>query len=543
MKQPTYPLWQFASLLTSGLIFFPIITLLVLGLTADDSHQIWTHLRRTVLSDYVLNSLILATGVGAASLFIGVGTAWLLSKYKFVGSNFLSWALLLPLAMPTYIIAYSYTGLFDIAGPIQTFIRNHFNLSYGEYWFPEIRSLGGAIVVISFVLYPYVYLLARASFLNQSQHLNDVARLMGYSSLQTFIKVTLPIARPAIIAGVSLTLMETLADFGAVSYFGLSTFTTGIFRTWYGLDSVHGAAQLALMLLSFVIILIVLEKYSRRRARYHTNNTQQNSKQQLTGSKSFCSLIICSLPLLFGFIIPVWQLLVWASQTYQQLFEVSFWLLIKNTFLLATITSVLALLLAILLAYSHRLVNNNLTQITRQLASVGYAIPGVVIAVGVLIPLARLDNHIDAWFRTNLDFSTGLLISGSVAALIIAYLVRFMAVSLRAVESGLTSVKPNMDYVARTLGHKPLFILRKIHIPIIRNSLLTATLIVFVDVMKELPATLILRPFNFNTLAVRAYELASDERLADAAMSSLTIVLVGLLPVILLTKAINKPHK
>ena len=543
MKQQTYPLWQFTSLLISCLIFFPIITLFILGFNTEDSQKIWAHLSQTVLSDYVINSLILAIGVSVVSLFIGVGSAWLLSRYQFIGSNFLSWALLLPLAMPTYIIAYSYTGLFDIAGPIQSSIRENFDLSYGQYWFPEIRSLGGAIFVISFVLYPYVYLLARASFLEQSHRLTDVARLMGYTRTQAFFKVTLPIARPAIITGISLTLMETLADFGAVSYFGVDTFTTGIFRTWYGLDSINGAAQLALMLLSFVIILIVLEKYSRRQARYHIHSNQEINKQELTGSKGLTSFIICSFPLLLGFVIPIWQLLVWATQTYAQLFETAFWLLIKNTFFLAAITSVLALIFAILLAYSHRLINNQLTQLTRHLASFGYAIPGVIIAVGTLIPLAKLDNYIDAWFRLNFEFSTGLLISGTTIALIIAYLVRFMSVSLRTVESGLASVKQNMDHVSRTLGHKPLFTLRKIHIPIIRNSLLTAILIVFVEVMKELPATLILRPFNFNTLAVRAYELASDERLADASISSLTIVLVGLVPVILLTRAINKNQK
>ncbi len=539
MFKPSYLPWQFASLMTAGLFFLPVITLLFLAFNSDNGYQVWLHLSQTVLNDYIVSSLILVFGVALVTLSVGVGCAWLVSQYSFFGSRFLNWALLLPLAMPTYIIAYSYTGLLDIAGPLQSFIRDSFEVRYGQYWFPEIRSMGGAVFVISFVLYPYVYLLARASFLEQSQRLRDVAQLMGYSRKSAFLKVTLPIARPAIVAGLSLVIMETLADYGAVSYFGVSTFTTGIFRTWYGLDSVNGAAQLALMLLSFVIILTLVEKHSRRQARYHTQG-KSNTKNKLAGAKSTIAFVLCALPICLGFLIPIWQLLIWAIKTHQQLLESSFWGLVKNTFILASLTAILALGFALLLAYTHRIASNRITSFARQIASFGYAIPGVVIAVGILIPLANFDNLVDGWFRANFDHSTGLVVSGTIVALIIAYLVRFMAVSLRTVESGLGSVKISMDQASRSLGNTPLTTLRKIHIPIIRSSLLTAILIVFVDVMKELPATLILRPFNFNTLAVRAFELASDERLADAAMASLTIVLVGLIPVILLTRAISQ---
>lgn len=543
MIKQTYLSWQLASAAMASLVFLPIITLVILSINTDGSNQVWSHLSQTVLTDYTINSLILVLGVAALSLSVGVGCAWLVSQYTFAGSRLLNWALLLPLAMPTYIIAYSYTGLLDIAGPVQSMIRDSFDVRYGQYWFPEIRSMGGAIFVMSFVLYPYVYLLARASFIGQSQQLKDVGRLMGYSRKQTFLKITLPIARPAIVAGLSLVMMETLADFGAVSYFGITTYTTGIFRTWYGLDSVSGAAQLALMLLSFIIVLTIIEKYSRQRARYHTNQHRYvNAKQTLSGTKSALAFILCCVPLLLGFIIPTWQLVSWSLQTYTQLFTASFSTLILNTFSLAAITALLALLLSLLLAYSHRIVANRLTLLTHQIASLGYAVPGLVIAVGLLIPFAALDNKVDAWFRMSFDFSTGLLISGTIAALIIAYLVRFMAVSLNTVESGLSAIKHNMDHASRTLGHSPSTTLRKVHMPIMRGSLLTAILIVFVDVMKELPATLVLRPFNFNTLAVRAYELASDERLADAAIASLTIVIVGLLPVILLTRTISNSN-
>jgi len=497
--------WQLISAAIAALVFFPLLTLFWLSFASSDDQAIWPHLFDTVLSDYVISSLGLMLGVAVLSLVLGVGSAWLVTQYSFAGRRFFNWALLLPLAMPTYITAYSYTGLLDVAGPVQNYIRSAFGVSFGEYWFPEIRSLGGAIFVMAFVLYPYVYLLARASFLEQSSHLRDAGQLLGLSRRKAFLQINLPIARPAIVAGLSLVLMETLADFGAVSYFGVNTFTTGIFRTWYGLDSVQGAAQLALVLLTFIVVLIAIEKQSRRRAQYHSKQSKQRSEpQQLNGAKQWFAVALCATPLTLGFVAPVSQLLFWAVQT------------------------------------AGRTSQSRFTQISKQLVGLGYAIPGTVIAVGTLIPLARLDNHIDAWFRSNFDISTGLLISGTIAALVIAYLVRFLAVALNTVDSGLTSIGSNMDQAARSLGLKPCAVMRKIHIPILRTSLLTALLIVFVDVMKELPATLILRPFNFNTLAVRAYELASDERLADASLASIAIVLAGLVPVILLTRALSQ---
>jgi len=531
--------WQITSSVIALLVFFPLLTLVWLSIGAE--HGIWQHLADTVLVDYIGSSLFLLVGVAALTLVLGIGAAWLVTQYEFYGVRFFNWALLLPLAMPTYISAYSYTGLLDVAGPIQTGLRDSFGLVYGEYWFPEIRSLGGAIFVMSVVLYPYVYLLARASFLEQSPHLREAGQLLGYSRRKAFFKISLPIARPAIIAGLSLALMETLADFGAVSYFGISTFTTGIFRTWYGLDSVAGAAQLALILLGFIIILIAVEKQSRKQARYHSlKSNAQVSPKRLRGSKQWLGMLLACVPLFLGFLIPVTQLLIWATQTHAQLYTIEFWNLVGNTLLLAGVASVAALSLALLVAYGNRISNTIVTRTAKYIVSLGYAVPGTIIAVGTLIPLARLDNAVDAWFRTNFDFSTGLLISGTIGALVIAYLVRFMAIALNSVEAGLHGIGYNMDQAARSLGSTPLTTMRRIHIPLMKSSLVTALLIVFVDVMKELPATLILRPFNFNTLAVRAYELASDERLADASMASIAIVLAGLIPVIILTKVINR---
>ena len=543
MNKSLHSSWQISSLAVAALVFFPIATLFYLSFAnpVQQDVSVWSHLTETVLNDYITESLTLMLGVAVVTLILGIGSAWLVTEYDFFGARFFNWALLLPLAMPTYITAYSYTGLLDVAGPIQSGIRDYFALSFGDYWFPEIRSMSGAIFVMSFVLYPYVYLLARSSLLDQSQHLKDAAQLLGYSRRRVFFKVSLPIARPAIIAGLSLALMETLADFGAVSYFGLSTFTTGIFRTWNGLDSVQGSAQLSLVLLMFVVVLLGLEKHSRKRSSYHDNNRGKNShRKQLYGVKNLTAFSLAILPLLLGFIIPVGQLLIWAIDRHHQLFEASFWNLVSNTLSLAAITALIALVLALLVAYAHRIVKNKFTFFSINLIKLGYAIPGTVIAVGTLIPLARLDNNIDAWFRSNFDYSTGLIISGTIAALIIAYLVRFLAVALNTVDSGLSSIPENMDKAARSLGSSPLSVMKKIHIPMLRTSLLTALLLVFVDVMKELPATLIMRPFNFNTLAVRAYELASDERLADASLASLAIVAAGLIPVILLTKQITK---
>ena len=541
LKYNHYLPWKISSAAIAALVFFPILTLFFLAAINDqNSEQIWHHLAKTVLNDYVSGSLKLMLGVTVLTLFLGVGSAWLVTQYRFTGSRFFNWALLLPLAMPTYITAYSYTGLLDVAGPIQTNIRNNLGLSYGDYWFPEIRSISGAIFVMSFVLYPYIYLLARSAFLDQSQHLKDAAQLLGYSRRQVFFKISLPIARPAIIAGLSLALMETLADYGAVSYFGVSTFTTGIFRTWYGLDSIQGAAQLSLVLVMFIVVLITLEKYSRQRSSYHDKNLGQTSiTKNLNGYKNGFAFVLAGLPLLLGFIIPSGQLLIWAINKHQQLFESSFWVLLSNTITLAGITAVVALMLALIAAYSHRIISNRFTLTTNTIIKLGYAIPGTVIAVGTLIPLARLDNQIDAWFRTHFDISTGLLISGTICALVIAYLVRFLAVALNTVDSGLNNIPNNLDQVARSLGKSPLKVMRNIHIPLLRTSLLTALLLVFVDVMKELPATLIMRPFNFNTLAVRAYELASDERLADASLASIAIVITGLIPVIIITRQIT----
>jgi len=533
-------LWQPSIVLVALVLSIPILT--IAGFLFEPSGDNWEHLKQTVLPEYLSNSALLVLGVTMGTLLIGVSTAWLTAMCQFPGKKLFIWLLLLPLAMPAYIIAYTYTGLFDFAGPVQSQLREWMDWGYGDYYFPEIRSLGGAISMLSLVLYPYVYLLARAAFLEQSICVLEVSRTLGCGAWCSFYRVALPLARPSIVAGLSLALMETLADYGTVSYFGLGVFTTGIFRTWFGLGDSVAAAKMAALLLMFVFTLVVIERVSRKQAKYHhtTNKYSQLPEYKLTGFKSALAFIICLFPVVLGFVIPAGQLTSWALLTYQEMVDESFLRLTLNTVLLGLAAALLSVSLALFLAYGKRMLARRSVLVSIRVAAIGYAIPGTVVAVGIIIPFAWVDNTIDEFMRNQFDYSTGLLLSGSLFAVMFAYMVRFLAVSLQTVESGLDKIKPSMDNAAQSLGYRPRETLFKVHMPLMKGSLLTALLIVFVDVMKELPATLILRPFNFNTLAVRAFELASDERLADSSTAALMIVVVGLLPVIYLSKSISQ---
>lgn len=522
------------------LVALPVLT--VFAYVFVPAPEVWRHLADTVLVDYLTNSLWLVVGVAVGVLLLGVPTAWLNSMCRFPGQRIFEWALLLPLAMPAYIIAYTYTGMLDFAGPVQTFIRELTGWGYGDYYFPEVRSLPGAIVMLSLVLYPYVYLLARAAFLEQSVCVLEVSRTLGAGTWESFFRLALPLARPAIITGLSLALMETLADFGTVQYFSVDTFTTGIFRTWFGLGNSAAAAQLAAMLMSFVFVLILLERWSRHKARYHhtSGKYSQLPKQQLRGRKAALAVVVCALPVLLGFLIPVLQLLYWTFTIGEQSLDSDFLQLTGNSLLLAALAAGFAALLALLFGYGKRLDAHPVVQLSTRIAAMGYAVPGTVIAVGVLIPFVWLNGHINALGKAWLGMDFGLWLSGSLFTLLFAYNVRFLAVSLQTVESGLGKIKPTIDDAGRSLGLRAFGVLRKLHLPMMKGTLLTALLVVFVDVLKELPATLVLRPFNFNTLAVRAYEMAQDERLADAGLPSLMIVAAGIIPVILLSYSIGK---
>ena len=525
----------------AGLVALPILTVVSQSLFAGS--EVFSHLLDTVLADYVLNSLILMAGVGIGTVIMGVPAAWLAAMCDFPGRRWLDWGMLLPLAMPAYVIAYTYTGMLDFAGPAQTLLRELTGWGYGDYWFWEIRSHSGAIAMLVLVLYPYVYLMARATFLEQSAISFEASRNLGYSPFRAFLKVAIPMARPAIIAGVSLALMETLADYGTVQYFGIPTFSTGIFRTFYGFGDANGAAQLASLLLVFVATLIFVERYSRRKLSYNVRagSRAMASRIQLDGGRAWLAALACFIPFFFGFLLPAGQLLSWSVFDAQMPWR-DFLSLSWNSFYLAGLAALIALILATLLAYTQRFNTGSLVKQATQFAALGYALPGTIIAIGVLAPLVFVDQSLIALSeRFGLGMS-GLIFSGTLFALLIAYTVRFLAVALGSVQSGLGQISPSLDEAAKGMGRSPYQVLRHIHAPLMRSSLLTALLVVFVDVLKELPATLMLRPFDFNTLAVRAFELASDEQLIEAAPPSLMIVVVGLVPVLLLNRAISR-HK
>jgi len=505
----------------------------------------WSHLAATVLPEYILNSLWLCLGVGVGVGTLGVTTAWLTAMHDFPGRRFFEWALVLPLAMPAYVMAYVYTDFLQFVGPLQTALREAFGWQHGDYWFPDVRSLPGAILMFVCVLYPYVYLLVRTAFLERASGMLEAARTLGMGPWRAFFAVSLPLARPAIVAGVALALMETLADYGTVAYFAVNTFTTGIYRAWFSLGDRVAAAQLAAMLLSFVLFLLMAERISRGRARYH-NTTGRNrplAGAHLRGFSAFFAFVGCMLPLLLGFILPALLLLKMALTEGDTQFGERFLLLSRNSFLLAGVTSAIGVLLALLMAYGARLSKSTLASGLNRLVGLGYAVPGAVIAVGVLIPVTRLDNWLAGQWEHWLGTNPGLLLTGGIAALVYAYLVRFLAVALHTVESSLAKITPNMDDAARCLGLGQGATLRRVHAPLLRGSLLTAGLLVFVDVMKELPATLVMRPFNFDTLATQVYTLASDERLAEASTASLAIVAVGLLPLIALSRQVSRARQ
>ncbi|REL24327.1 iron ABC transporter permease [Rhodohalobacter sp. SW132] len=536
--------WNYVTLGIALLVSIPIFT--IIANLFVSSGDVWQHLASTVLPDYITNSLWLMIGVGIGVFVIGVGTAWLVTMCSFPGSRQFRWLLILPMAVPAYLLAYTYTDFLAFTGPVQNALRGITGWGYGDYWFPNIRSLWGAIVLMSLVFFPYVYLLTRAAFLEQSASLLEASRSLGASSTQSFFKIALPLARPSIAAGMALALMETLNDFGTVDYFGVQTFTTGIYRTWFGLGERVAAAQLSAFLMIFILFLILLERWSRSKMDTKQNSTGRYKRltiYKLSGWKAWGSTLFCSIPILFGFAIPVGILVEMMITNFDSAVDSRFIQFSLNTILVAIIAGFVALLVALILAYGTRLKPTWLTKSATKIGSMGYAIPGSVIAVGILIPFGWADNTLDSWMRDTFGISTGLILSGSIVALIFAYVVRFLAVAFNTVEASLGKITHNMDEAAQGMGFKYGKILRKIHIPMMSGSLFAAIMLVVVDVIKELPATLIVRPFNFDTLAVQVYRLASDERLAESSGAALAIVLVGLIPVFILSRSIAKTRK
>lgn len=527
------------AVIAAAIIALPVLAVLR-EIFRPDTEGVWAHLLETVLAEYVLNSVALALGTGAGAALLGVGCAWIVAMHRFRGRSVLEWALLLPLAMPTYVIAYVYTDLLQFPGPVQSWLRATFEWQRGDYWFPDVRSLPGAILVFSLVFYPYVYVLARAAFLERSGSLMEAARSMGLSARAAFFRVALPVARPAVAGGVALVIMESLAEFGAVSYFGVPTFTTGIYRAWYAFGSPVAAAQLAAALLGLIALTLMLEKLSRGRARYHETGLRKSLPPQLSIAHSLGAWLLCLIPLAGGFLLPAVLLLRMAVSGGDVQFGAKYLELAGNSFTLALIASLAAAMLAVLLAYATRLYPGKGMAAIKRVASLGYAVPGTVIAVGALIPLTALDHALILFMREHFGMTVGLVLTGSALALVFAYVARFLAVALNAVDAGMARIRPSLDDAARSLGATRTSLLTRVHLPMLASGLVSAVLLVFVDVMKELPATIVLRPFNFETLATQVYVLASDERLAEAATPSLAIVAVGLIPVILLSRAIRR---
>ena len=530
-----------AAVIIAAFIAAPVLSVfsnVFVGGTSDT----WAHLSDTVLGDFVFNTVVLCVGVGLGVASIGITTAWLTTMLDFPGRRFYEWALVLPMAMPAYVMAYAYTDFLQFVGPVQSGLRAFFGWRAGDYWFPDVRTVGGAVTMFMFVLYPYCYILVRTAFLERAAGMLEAGRSLGLGPWGCFLHVSLPLARPAVVAGTALALMETLADFGTVSYFGVQTFTTGIYRAWFSLGDRIAAAQLAAALLTFVVLVLSLEYASRGRARFHNTSRQQGApaRKRLPLGLGLLASFACFMPLLLGFLLPAALLFHMAFVEGDAQFGPRFVHLARNSFVLAAVTSVIAVMLAVLLAYAARLARSSLPAAMNRIVGLGYAVPGSVIAVGVLIPVTRLDTWLVQVWQASFGVNPGLILSGGIAALVYAYLARFLAVALNAVESSLGKITASMDDASRSLGCGKWETLRRVHVPILRGSLLSAALLVFVDVMKELPATLVIRPFNFDTLATQAHTLAADERLAEASTAALIIVAVGLLPMFVISRQILK---
>lgn len=531
-------IWSLGALLIALVVMAPIVAVLVIALTP--SENIWPHLWGSTLPRYMRNTAILMLSVGVLSGIVGTGAAWLIARYRFPGSGWFEWLLLLPLAIPAYIGAYALVDLLEYAGPVQTGLRQLMGWKTArEYWFPEIRSLGAAVLVLTAALYPYVYLLARAAFREQSGASEEVAMSLGASGMARFRRVGLPLARPAIAAGMAIVMMETVNDFGTVDYFAVQTLTTGIFSVWLDGNNAGGAAQIATTILVLVVLLVSLEKTSRRRIRFFSMSRQHRpvTRLALQGARAWAATLACFIPFALGFLLPAgvigWHAGNNASQWLDPGLISAFW----NTLSVGGMAALLTVLGGIFMVYGVRLSGRALPRLMLPLTTIGYAAPGAVLGVGILIPLATVDHWLADAIEAGLGVDIGLVLTGSAFALVLAYSVRFFAIAQGAADAAMGRVSPSLPMAARSLGRSQGQVLRQIYFPLIRASVGSALLLVFVDCVKELPATLLLRPFNFNTLATRVHDQASLENLGDAAPAAVLVILVGLAAVALLARA------
>lgn len=504
------------------------------------------HLWQTVLPDYILNSLLLLCGTITLSLIFALPCAWILSNYQFKGQRTLQWVLCLPLAMPAYLVGYLYTDLLDYPGPVQSFLRALFGWeSVQDYWFPSVRTLNGACFVLALVLYPYIFLLVRMALLEQSENLIHSAKILGASPWQQIKKVVFPLTRPAIAAGAALVGMETLGDFGTVSYFAVPTLTTAVYDTWLGYGDLGSASQISFFMLTLIFLLVILERYSRNKQKtYQRGYEKKSSFTVLTGWKLYFAQAYCWGLAFAAFFIPFIKLIYWAVHYFENADLNRFFIYTYHSLSVSVIAAVICTFLALFLNFTHRLTRQHgvncqkISGLSLRLSALGYAVPGTILAIGILIPYTAADHLLNDLLKwLNLP-SQGLIFSGSVFALVSAYVIRFSAIAIGSIETGFQKIPPSLDMAGQTLGYNGLKMLKKIHFPLLTKGILTALLIVFIESMKELNASLLLRPFNFDTLATHVFTFTSDEQLENAALPAITLVLVGLLPVILLTRSL-----
>ncbi|WP_421235997.1 ABC transporter permease [Aeromonas sp. 601039] len=534
--------WMTGSWAIALLLGLPVIALLFSAFSAEG--ELFRHLADTVLLDYLGNTLGLVVGVVLLSLLFGVPTAWLVAMCQVPGRRALQWALMLPMAMPSYIVAYVYTDLLDYSGPLQAGLRALFGWnSPADYWFPAIRSLGGAAWVLALVLFPYVYLLTRASFLEQSVSLIHSSRLLGCTPWQSFRRLSLPLARPAIMVAVSLVAMETLADFATVHFFAINTLTTAVYDTWLGYGSLATAAKLSCLMLLAVVLLIALERRSRSRQQVFQKSMghEQPLRYPLKGIGRWLACLWCWGLVLAGFGLPFVILLDYGVRYFELSWTPEFVHFAGNSLAISALTALLAMGIALLLGFFRRLDGGIKSLLPLRIAAMGYAMPGTVLAIGVLVPLTALDfaiNDLAEWLGRQ---GPGLLLTGTITAIVFGYLVRFVAIAIGSVESSMGKISPSLDMAARSLGQGDGGMLRRVHLPLVRRGLFAGAMLVFIESMKELPAALLLRPFNFDTLATHVYQFVSDEMLERGALGAIVIVLVGLLPLIWVNRSLDSP--
>lgn len=529
--------WRFIPVLVAVLVLIPVGTILLSFLAP--AGDVWQHLVETILPSLLINTFWLTLGVAASSALLGVSLAWFTAVCEFPGRKFFSWGLLLPLAIPAYVMAFVTLGLFDFTGPVQTLLRSW--VGPEQFWFPNVRGRLGVIIVMTLAFYPYVYLLARNAFLTQGKRSLEAAQSLGFNRMQGFLKVALPMARPWIASGVMLVLMETLADFGTVAVFNYDTFTTAIYKAWFSMFSLSAASQLASLLIVIVFVLIVMEQQFRSRMRYaETKHSSRIPRIPLTGWRAWGVAGFALAILFFAFLLPITQLIIWATDTFVEEFNQLYLGFLWHSLMLSGLAALLTCSVAVLVVYSARRHPDTVTRVAVRIATIGYALPGVVLAVGIFVPLAWLDNWLSEMAMQLFHIETGLLIQGTLAIMLIAYMTRFLAVGHNPIDSAMQRITFSIDEASMGLGLNGWSMLKRVHLPILKGGIFTAVTLVFVDVMKEMPITLMTRPFGWDTLAVRIFEMTSEGEWEQAALPAVALVLAGLIPIVLLTRQVEK---